>query len=52
MERSKILLKTTRIYGIWNEGIVLDSHMLKSVFIGYDEKGNEKFEILEQKLVN
>lgn len=39
-----ILLNPVRIYGTWDEGIVLDNHMLKSVFLGYDENGKEKFE--------
>lgn len=39
-----ILLNPVRIYGGWDEGIVLDNHMLKSVFLGYDENGKEKFE--------
>ena len=38
------MLKPTRIYGTWDEGIVLDNHMLRSVFLGYDENGKEKFE--------
>ena len=38
------MLKPTRIYGEWDEGIVLDYHMLKSIFLGYDENGKEKFE--------
>lgn len=33
-----ILLNPTEIYGTWDEGIVLDNHMLKSVFLGYDER--------------
>jgi len=35
------LLNPVRIYGAWDEGIVLDNHMLKSVFLGYDENGKE-----------
>lgn len=38
------MLNPVRIYGTWDEGIVLDNHMLKSVFLGYDENGKEKFE--------
>ena len=38
------MLNPVRIYGAWDEGIVLDNHMLKSVFLGYDENGKEKFE--------
>lgn len=38
------MLNPSRIYGPWDEGIVLDKHMLKSVFLGYDENGKEKFE--------
>lgn len=38
------MLNPVRIYGTWDEGVVLDSHMLKSVFLGYDENGKEKFE--------
>lgn len=38
------MLHPVRIYGVWDEGIVLDNHMLKSVFIGYDENGKEQFE--------
>lgn len=38
------MIHPSRIYGVWDEGIVLDNHMLKSIFIGYDENGNEKFE--------
>lgn len=38
------MLNPTRIYGTWDEGIVLDNRMLKSIFLGYDENGKEKFE--------
>lgn len=38
------MLNPIRIYGTWDEGIVLDNHMLKSVFLGYDNRGREKFE--------
>ncbi len=38
------MLNPTRIYGAWDEGVVLDNHMLKSVFLGYNENGKEKFE--------
>ncbi|MBR2744037.1 MAG: ComF family protein [Clostridia bacterium] len=38
------MLNPVRIYGVWDEGIVLDNHMLKSIFIGYDENGKERFE--------
>jgi len=38
------MLNPVRIYGTWDEGIVLDNHMLKSVFLGYDENGKEQFE--------
>lgn len=38
------MLNPARIYGVWDEGIVLDNHMLKSFFLGYDENGKEKFE--------
>ena len=38
------MLNPVRIYGVWDEGIVLDNHMLKSIFLGYDENGKEKFE--------
>ena len=38
------MINPSRIYGIWDEGIVLDNHMQKSIFIGYDENGKEKFE--------
>ena len=38
------MIHPSRIYGVWDEGVVLDNHMLKSIFIGYDENGNEKFE--------
>lgn len=38
------MINPVRIYGTWDEGIVLDNHMLKSVFLGYDEKGKEIFE--------
>ena len=38
------MLNPIRIYGTWDEGIVLDNHMLKSVFLGYDNKGREIFE--------
>ena len=38
------MLNPVRIYGAWDEGVVLDNHMLKSVFLGYDESGKEKFE--------
>lgn len=39
-----ISIKTIKILGEWNDGIVICNHMLKSVFLGYDENGNEKFE--------
>lgn len=39
------MLNPVRIYGTWDEGIVLDNHMLKSVFLGYDE--NTRTEIGE-----
>ena len=32
------------IYGSWEEGIVIDNHMLKSVFMGYDNNEREVFE--------
>ena len=35
------MLNSVRIYGAWDEGIVLDNHMLKSIFLGYDEKLKE-----------
>lgn len=38
------MLNPVRIYGTWDEGVVLDNHMLKSVFLGYDENGKERFE--------
>ena len=38
------MLNPTRIYGEWDEGIVLDNHMLRSIFLGYNEDGKEKFE--------
>lgn len=38
------MINPVRIYGVWDEGIVLDNHMLKSVFLGYDENGKEMFE--------
>lgn len=38
------MLHPVRIYGVWDEGVVLDNHMLKSVFVGYDENGKEKFD--------
>ena len=37
-------MKPIKIYGSWDEGIVLDNHMLKSVFIGYDNNQKEVFE--------
>lgn len=40
-----LLLKPIKIYGTWDEGIVIDYHMLKSKFLGYDENGKEKFEM-------
>ena len=38
------MLNPVRIYGAWDEGIVLDKHIIKSIFLGCDEKGKEKFE--------
>ena len=38
------MLNPSTIYGPWDEGIVLDKHMSKSVFLGYNENGKEKFE--------
>ena len=38
------MLNPTQIYGTWDEGIAIDNHMIKSVFLGYDEDGKEKFE--------
>lgn len=37
------IIKPIKITGAWNEGIVISNHMLKSTFLGYDEKGNEIF---------
>lgn len=44
------MLNPSRIYGIWDEGIVLDNHMLKSTFLGYDENGKEKFENIRTEI--
>ena len=38
------MIKPVRIYGTWDEGIVLDNHMLKSIFLGYDENGKEMYD--------
>ena len=38
------MLNPSTIYDPWDEGIVLDKHMSKSVFLGYTENGKEKFE--------
>ena len=38
------MLNPIKIYGTWDDGIVLDNHMIKSVFLGYDENGKEMFE--------
>ncbi|MDR1702684.1 MAG: hypothetical protein LBR56_07895 [Sporomusaceae bacterium] len=32
-----------KIFGNWEEGFVLDNHMLNSEFLGYDDKGKEQF---------
>ena len=39
-----------KIYGYWDEGFVLDNHMLKSSFLGYDKTGKEKFENIRTEL--
>lgn len=38
------MLNPIKIYGTWDEGIALDNHMLKSIFLGYDVNGKERFE--------
>lgn len=45
-----LLLKPIKIYGTWDEGIVIDYHMLKSKFLGYDENGKEKFENIRTEI--
>ncbi len=40
------MLNPVRIYGAWDEGIVLDKHIIKSIFLGCDEKGKEKFDVV------
>ena len=37
-------MKPVRILGNWDEGYVLDNHMEKSIFLGYDKNGKEIFE--------
>ena len=37
-------MKPVRIFGNWYEGFVLDNHMEKSIFLGYDKNGKEIFE--------
>lgn len=37
------MLNPIKIFGMWEEGFVLDNHMLSSEFLGYDDKGKEKF---------
>ena len=41
-----------RIYGTWNEGIVLDKHILESKFLGYNDKGKKRFENTRTELGN
>lgn len=38
------MLNPIRVFGEWDEGYVLDKHILKSVFLGEDENGRGKFE--------
>lgn len=38
------MINPKRIYGVWDYGIVLDNHMKRSIFLGYDENGKEKFD--------
>lgn len=38
----KVNLK--QIQGPWNQGWVLDKHMLRSTFLGNDEQGHPKFD--------
>lgn len=40
------MLNPVRIYGVWDEGIVLDKHIIKSIFLGCDEKGKEKIDVV------
>lgn len=41
-----------RIYDTWNEGIVLDKHILESKFLGYNDKGKKRFENTRTELGN
>jgi len=43
-------LKPARIYGGWDEGIVIDNHMLKSIFLGYDDNGKEIFKNIRTEI--
>lgn len=43
--RNKFIIPNPiKIYGVWDEGFVIDNHMQKSVFLGYDKYGKEIFE--------
>ena len=47
-----LLLKPIKIYGTWDEGIVIDYHMLKSKFLGYDENGKEQDKLDVKLIIN
>ncbi len=43
-------LDPSKLQGAWDDGCVLDRHVSKSEFIGYDEHGNPQFETTRTEL--
>ena len=43
-------LDPRELHGAWDDGRVLDRHVSRSVFIGYDEYGNPQFETTRTEL--
>lgn len=43
-------LSPSKLQGAWDDGCVLDRHVSKSEFIGYDEHGNPQFETTRTEL--
>ena len=44
------MIKPIKIFGNWSSGFVLDHHVERSEFLGYDENGREKFETTRTEL--
>ncbi len=39
-----------QIYGNWDEGWVMDKHIIDSIFMGYDDLGHERFDNIRSDL--